>query len=52
MIGNEFPVYLGRITIRFSPIEAGLTQYVDEGPVDKGFWDPYLETDNNSSSSD
>jgi len=52
MIGEECPVYSGRITIGFSPTEAGLTEYVDEGPVDKGFWDPYLETDYDSSSSD
>jgi len=26
MIGKEFPVYSGRITIRFSPTEAGLTK--------------------------
>ena len=52
MIGEEFPVYSGRITIGFSSNEAGLTEYVDEWPVDKGFWDPYLETDYDSSSSD
>jgi len=52
MIGEEFPVYSGRITIGFSPTEAGLTEYVDEGPVDQGFWDPYLETDYDTSSSD
>jgi len=52
MIGEEFPVNSGRITIGFSPTEEGLTEYVDEGAVDKGFWDPYLETDYDSSSSD
>jgi len=52
MIGEEFPVYAGRITIGLSPTEAGLTEYVHEGPVHKLFWDPYLETDYDSSSSD
>jgi len=52
MIGEEFPVNSGRITIRFSPTEPGLTEYVDEGPVDKGFWDTNLETDYDSSSSE
>jgi len=52
MIGAEFPVYSGRITIGFSPTKAGLTEYVDEGLVGKGLCDPYLETDYDSSSSD
>ena len=52
MIGEKLPVYSGRITIGFSPTEAGLTEYVDEEHVDKGFWDPYLESDYDSSNSD
>jgi len=52
MIGEEFPVYSGPIPIGFSPTEPGLTEYVDQGPVDRGFWNPYLETDYDSSSSD
>ena len=37
MTGEEFPVFLGHIVIRLSPLEAGLTEFEDEQPVDKGF---------------
>jgi len=37
MIGEEFPVYSGCITIGISPTEAGLTKDVDEEPVNKWF---------------
>jgi len=52
MIGKEFTVFSAQITSGFSPTEAGLTEYVNKEPVDKGFQDPYLETDYDSSGSD
>jgi hypothetical protein len=48
MPGEEFPVFSGVITVGFSPTRAGFSEFEEEGPVDKGFWDPYLETDYDS----
>jgi hypothetical protein len=45
IVGEEFHVFSGYIAIGFSPVRAGLSEYVNEGSVDKGFFDPHLETD-------
>jgi hypothetical protein len=49
MVGEGFPVFSGYITVGFSPVRAGFSEYTNEGPVDKGFFDPHLETDYDSS---
>ena len=37
MVGEEFPVYSGWITIRIWPTKASFTEFGDEGRVDTGF---------------
>ena len=49
MPGEEFPnVFSGDITICFTPTKDGFEEYYDEPAVDKGFWEPHLDTDYDS----
>ena len=45
MIGEEFPVSSGNITIGFWSTKGELKDDVDEGPVNKALRNPYLKTD-------
>ena len=49
MPGDEFPtVFSGYITVCFTPTKACFEEYYDEPAVDKGFWEPLLDTDYDS----
>ena len=49
MPGAEFPnVFSGYITVCFTPTKDGFQQYCVEPVVDKGFWEPHLDTDYDS----
>ena len=49
MPGEEFPtVFSGYITVCFTPTKDGFEEYYDEPAVDKGFWEPHLDTDYDS----
>jgi len=49
MPGEDIPIFSGPITIGLSPTEARLTELSGEGPVHKGLWNSYFESDYNSS---
>ena len=49
MLGEEFPtVFSDYISACFSPIKDGWEYYSAEPAVDKGFWEPHLDTDYDS----
>ena len=49
MSGDEFPtVFSGYITVCFTPTKDCFEEYYDAPAVDKGFWEPHLETDYDS----
>ena len=49
MPGDEFPtVFSGYITVCFTPTNDGFKEYYDELAVDKGFWEPHLDTNYDS----
>ena len=46
MPGEEFHiVFSGYITICFTSTKEGFEQHAEEPKVDKGFWEPHLDTD-------
>ena len=46
MPGEEFPIVCsGYIKVYFTPTKDGFEQYAKEPVVDKGFWNPHLDTD-------
>ena len=45
----KFPnVFSGYITVCFTPTKDGFEKYYNEPAVDKGFWEPHLDTDYDS----
>ena len=49
MPGEEFPtVFSGYISVCFSPTKDGWEYYSEEASVDKGLWEPHLDTDYDS----
>ena len=49
MPGEEFPIVVsGYITVCFTPTKDGFEQHAEEPVVDKGFWEPHLDTDYDS----
>ena len=49
MPGEEFLiVFSGYITVCFTPTEGGFEKHAEEPVVDKGFWEPHLDTDYDS----
>ena len=46
---EEFPiVFSGYITVCFTTIRDGFEQHAEAPVVDKGFWEPHLDTDYDS----
>ena len=50
MFGFEYRLILSMfyITVCFTPTKEGFEQYCVEPVVDKGFWEPHLNTDYDS----
>ena len=49
MPGEEFPIVFSRyITVCFTPTKDGFEQHAEAPVVDKGFWEPHLDTDYDS----
>ena len=49
MPGVEFPTILsGYMMVCWTPTKDGFEQYYNEPAVDKGFWEPHVETDYDS----
>ena len=49
MPGEEFPIFFSRyITVCFTPTKDRFEQHAEAPVVDKGFWEPHLDTDYDS----